>query len=234
MVSRNVVRKFCGYANIRSEILRMGYLSWPKVKPHSTVASNEKTQPDEKSREEQAKSSNEVGKDETVDNSLEQENKKLVEENKKLIEQIKEIDDKYKRALAENENVRQRMKRQIDEAKQYGIQGFCKDLLDVADVLSKATESVPKDALSKDNIHLVNLYQGLQMTEAQFQSVFRRHSLTQINPLGEKFDPNQHEAMFEQVVPGKEPGTVCIVTKIGYKLHGRTIRPATVGVVKAA
>ncbi|XP_067131984.1 grpE protein homolog 1, mitochondrial [Centruroides vittatus] len=125
------------------------------------------------------------------------------------------------------------MKKQIEDAKLFGIQKFCTDLLDVADVLSKATESVPKEALKEDNQHLLNLYQGLQMTEAQLQSVFRRHGLTQINPLGEKFDPNLHEAVFQHADPSKEPGTVFVVNKIGYKLMERTIRPASVGIVKA-
>lgn len=123
------------------------------------------------------------------------------------------------------------MRREISDAKQYGIQNFVKDLLEVADVLSKATESVPKEALSS-NSHLKSLFEGLQMTEAQLQSVFRRYGVTQINPIGEKFNPNHHEALFEQEDSSKEPGTIGTVTKIGYKLHDRIVRPAMVGVIK--
>ena len=126
------------------------------------------------------------------------------------------------------------MQRQVQDAKSFGIQGFCKDLLDVADVLERATTTVPAEALTDKNPHLKNLFEGLQMTEGQLQKVFRTHGLLKIDPLGEKFDPNYHEALFEQVVEGKEAGTVAVVTKIGYKLHERTIRPALVGVVKAA
>lgn len=82
----------------------------------------------------------------------------------------------------------------------FGIQGFCKDLLDVADVLNKATETVPKEEISDKNPHLKSLYEGLVMTEAQLQSVFKRHGLETVNPLNEKFNPNYHEALFQQVV----------------------------------
>lgn len=135
--------------------------------------------------------------------------------------------------MADNENVRNRMRREVNDAKQYGIQNFVKDLLEVADVLGKATESVPEDAL-ESNSHLKSLYQGLQMTEAQLLSVFKRYGIVQINPLGEKFNPNHHEALFEFQDPSKEPGTVGNVTKIGYKLHERVVRPAMVGVVKGS
>lgn len=158
--------------------------------------------------------------------------KKLREENSQLLERVKEIDDKFKRALAEGENTRVRMRRQVEEAKVFGIQGFCKDLLEVADVLDKALESVSDDQL-KSNSALKELFTGVKMTNDQLQSIFRRHGLIQLNPIGEKFDPNDHHAMFEAVVPGKEPGTVSVVTQIGYKLRDRTIRPAMVGVVKA-
>lgn len=155
----------------------------------------------------------------------------LKQENEKLTAKVVEIDDKFKRALAEGENTRVRMRRQVEEAKIYGIQSFCKDLLEVADVLEKAIETVPKEELSKNEI-LKNLFTGVEMTEKQLKSVFKRHGLTTINPIGEKFNPNEHHAMFEAEIEGKEPGTVGDVIKIGYRLHERTIRPAMVGVVK--
>lgn len=81
------------------------------------------------------------------------------------------LEDKYKRALAEGENIRVRLTKQINDAKLFGIQGFCKDLLDVADILGKATESVPKDEVTEKNPHLKSLYEGLIMTEAQLHKV---------------------------------------------------------------
>ncbi|XP_062986231.1 grpE protein homolog 1, mitochondrial [Elgaria multicarinata webbii] len=156
----------------------------------------------------------------------------LTKEKTKLEEQLQEITDKYKRALADVENLRQRTQKLVEEAKLYGIQNFCKDLLEVADVLEKATESVPKEELKDENPHLKNLYEGLAMTEVQIQKVFKKHGLMKLNPLGAKFDPYEHEALFHVPMEGKEPGIVALVSKVGYKLHGRTLRPALVGVAK--
>jgi len=156
---------------------------------------------------------------------------KLKEEKDSLLENVKELDDKYKRALAESENMRIRLAKQIEDAKVFGIQKFGKDLLEVADVLQTACGAVPQDEL-KQNSHLKNLFEGLKMTESQLQGVFRRHGLTQINPLGEKFDPNEHEAVFMTEDKSKEVNTVAVVSKLGYKLKDRVIRPALVGVVK--
>uniref|UniRef100_A0A8B9I1B4 GrpE protein homolog n=1 Tax=Anser brachyrhynchus TaxID=132585 RepID=A0A8B9I1B4_9AVES len=160
--------------------------------------------------------------------------KMLTEEKAKLEEQLKEVTDKYKRALADAENVRQRSQKLVEEAKLYGIQSFCKDLLEVADILEKATESVPKEEIKDENPHLKSLYEGLVMTEVQIQKVFKKHGLLRLNPVGAKFDPYEHEALFHAPMEGKEPGTIALVSKIGYKLHGRTLRPALVGVVKDA
>jgi len=147
------------------------------------------------------------------------------------------MQDKYKRSIAETENVRQRMLKQVQEAKLFGIQGFCKDLLEVADVLGKATDSIPADLLSGNGNDaavdaLRRLHEGLQLTETQLCAVFGRHGLVKIDPaFGEKFDPNFHEALFQQpITEGESPGTVAIVSKVGYKLHERTLRPALVGV----
>ncbi|XP_041476789.1 grpE protein homolog 1, mitochondrial-like [Lytechinus variegatus] len=172
--------------------------------------------------------------EETKLSELEQ---KLTEEKEKLTAQVADFTDKYKRALAETENVRMRFTKQLNDSKLYSISGFCKDLLEVADILGKATTSVPKDAVdgADANIHLKNLYEGLIMTESQLQKVFAKNKLEQINPVNdEKFDPNVHEALFEIPIPGKEPGTVAVVEKIGYRLHERTLRPALVGVTKAS
>ncbi|XP_012579508.1 PREDICTED: grpE protein homolog 1, mitochondrial [Condylura cristata] len=160
--------------------------------------------------------------------------KLLLEEKVKLEEQLKETMEKYKRALADTENLRQRSQKLVEEAKLYGIQAFCKDLLEVADILEKATESVPREEVRDDNPHLKSLYEGLVMTEVQIQKVFTKHGLLKLNPVGAKFDPYEHEALFHTPVEGKEPGTVALVNKVGYKLHGRTLRPALVGVVKEA
>ncbi|KRT82332.1 hypothetical protein AMK59_4103, partial [Oryctes borbonicus] len=131
---------------------------------------------------------------------------KLKKEISELSVKNSELLDKYKRALADGENLRVRLTKQISEAKIFGIQSFCKDLLDVADVLNKATESVPKQEINNNNPYLKSLYEGLVMTEAQLQTVFKRHGLEPVNPLNEKFNPNFHEALFQQDVEGKESG----------------------------
>ncbi|XP_067004592.2 grpE protein homolog, mitochondrial isoform X3 [Anabrus simplex] len=169
-----------------------------------------------------------------ADFNLKSEFEKLTAEVAALAEKNQELEDKYKRALAEGENMRRRLTKQIEDAKLFGIQGFCKDLLEVADILAKATESVPKEEIQDSNPHLKNLYEGLIMTEAQLKKVFQRHGLVPVNPIDEKFNPNLHEALFQQEVEGKEPGTVVVVSKVGYKLHERVIRPALVGVAKGS
>lgn len=123
------------------------------------------------------------------------------------------------------------MKKQVEETRLFGIQGFAKDLLEVADILEKATGSVPEEELVK-NSHLKTLYEGLVMTDQQLHKVFTRNGLQKLSPLDEKFDPNFHEALFEQEVPGKE-GMVILVNQVGYTLNARVLRPALVGVAKA-
>lgn len=159
----------------------------------------------------------------------------LVTEKTSLLEEktkeVADLKDKYMRSLAETENVRTRSQKLVSDAKQFGIQSFSKDLLEVADILEKATESVPKDELD-NNEHLKNLFEGLTMTNTQLQKVFGNHGLEKVDPVGEKFDPNFHEAIFMMPSPGKDAGTVAVVTKIGYRLNGRSLRAALVGVVQ--
>lgn len=128
--------------------------------------------------------------------------------------------------------MRKRLTKQIDDAKIFGIQSFCKDLLEVSDILGHATEAVPKEEISEKNPHLKSLFEGLTMTQAQLNQVFKRNGLVSVNPIDEKFNPNYHEALFQQEIPNKESNTVVVVSKIGYKLHERCIRPALVGVSK--
>ncbi|KAJ2938614.1 hypothetical protein O0L34_g11926 [Tuta absoluta] len=154
--------------------------------------------------------------------------------------QVNDLNDKYRRALAEGENTRRRMLKQVEDAKSFAIQSFCKDLLDVADTLAIAAESVPETELSEGGASaggeagaaLRQLHEGVRLTRTQLTQVFARHGLVAVSPLREKFDPNLHEALFQQEVEGAEPGTVVAVSKVGYKLHERCVRPALVGVAK--
>merc|ERR1712038_1309371 len=129
--------------------------------------------------------------------------------------------DKYRRSIAENDNMRKRLTKQIEDAKIFGIQGFCKDLLDVADVLTKAVEAGKAIESQPGNKDMI---EGLKLTQTQLLQVFGRHGLTQIDPVKgeEKFDPNLHEALFQIPAPNLDPNIVMDVQKIGYSLHGRT------------
>ncbi|RNA05610.1 hypothetical protein BpHYR1_034897 [Brachionus plicatilis] len=164
--------------------------------------------------------------------------KELEEKLTKSEQEKLELKDKFLRAMAETENTRVRMRKQIDDAKIFGIQGFCKDLLEVADILKLAIENTdPKkstDPLEKNIVERLNsMHQGLVMTESRLLKIFEKHGLVQIKPTsGEKFDPNLHEAIFQVPITNKESGTVAIVSKIGFKLHERVIRAAQVGVVQ--
>ncbi|KAG4070825.1 hypothetical protein HA402_011051 [Bradysia odoriphaga] len=150
----------------------------------------------------------------------------------KLKEKNDELLDKYKRSLADSENLRKRLTKQIDDAKVFGIQSFCKDLLEVADILGHATNAVPKDEVNDSNPHLKNLYEGLTMTQQSLLQVFKRHGLEVVNPINEKFNPNLHEALFQKQCENVDQDVVVEVTKVGYKLRERCIRPALVGVSK--
>lgn len=150
-----------------------------------------------------------------------------------LKQQAQDYEDRYKRALAEGENLRRRMMKQVEDAKSFAIQSFCKDLLDVADTLAVAAESVPECEVTENgSAALRSLHDGVRLTRAQLTQVFNRHGLVPVSPLKEKFDPNLHEALFEREVEGAESGTVVAVSKVGYKLHERCVRPALVGVAK--
>ncbi|XP_062940681.1 grpE protein homolog 1, mitochondrial-like [Cynocephalus volans] len=158
----------------------------------------------------------------------------LLEEKVKLEKQLKVTMEKYQRALADTENLRQRSQQLVEEAKLSVIQGFCKDLLEVADILEKATQCVSKEEIEDYNPHLKNLYEGLVMTQVHIQKVFTKLSLLEVNPVGAKFDPYEHEALFHMPDERKERGTVAVASKMGYKLQECTLRPALVWVVKEA
>ncbi|VDM63143.1 unnamed protein product [Angiostrongylus costaricensis] len=142
--------------------------------------------------------------------------------------------DKYRRSLAETENVRARGIKQVEEAKMFAIQGFCKDLLEVADILDLAVNSVKSEELESGGKTLTDLHNGIVMTKTVLLKVFKRHGLVALSPIGDKFDPNLHEAVFQVSEAKVEPGHIMHVAKVGYLLRERPIRPAQVGVVVAS
>ena len=136
------------------------------------------------------------------------------------------------RAMADNENLRKRTEREVAAAKKYGPLSFARDLLASIDNLEKAISLIPENKDKMDET-LKNILIGVDMTGREVASVLERHGISKINPDGEKFDYNLHQAMFEVPTNEVEPGTVVQVVQLGYLLHDRLIRPAMVGVSKA-
>lgn len=149
----------------------------------------------------------------------------------RLTADVAQLKDQLLRALAEAENARRRAQRDREEAARYAAAPLIKDLIEVADNLHRALEAVPAEAIEADE-DLKTLMTGVQMTERSMQSVFERHHIRRIDPMGEKLDPHAHEAMFEVPDPSKPAGTVVQVIRPGYRLHDRLLRAAQVGVAK--
>jgi molecular chaperone GrpE len=141
------------------------------------------------------------------------------------------LKDQALRALAETENIRRRSEREREDTAKYAISGFAKSLLDAADNLRRAIDAVPAGAVEEDAA-LKTLVDGVAATERQLLAAFERHGVTRIEPVGETFDPNFHQAMFELPGTGKPAGTVVQVMQPGYVLQGRLLRPAMVGVAR--
>ena len=145
--------------------------------------------------------------------------------------EIKELKDQLLRSLAESENLRKRTIKEIADAKKYSHIYFIRDLVSSVDNLQRALEAVPDDK-SQLSEPIKNLVIGLEIVEKEILNTFEKHSLKQINPLGEKFDYNLHQAMFEVPTNEKEPGYVVEVSQKGYILHDRLVKPAMVGISK--
>ncbi|KAK9378715.1 GrpE-domain-containing protein [Kockiozyma suomiensis] len=151
-----------------------------------------------------------------------------------------EFKDRLLRQVAEFRNLQETTKREIQSAKDFAISKFARDLLDSVDNLDRALATVPessqqasKEAEEATDRELIALFDGVKMTQQVLEQTLRRHGLTKIDPLGERFDPHQHEATFEIEQPDKEPGTVFFVQQAGFMLNNRVLRAAKVGVVKS-
>jgi molecular chaperone GrpE len=138
--------------------------------------------------------------------------------------------DRLLRALAETENVRRRAQREREDASKYAVTGFAKDLLSAADNLRRALESLPEAEVKDERTR--SLLAGVAATERELLSVFERYGIRRIDPKGEPFDHNFHQAIFEAERADQPSGTVVEVLQPGYVLHDRLLRPAMVGVAK--
>ena len=160
---------------------------------------------------------------------------------KEETEKGEDMKEKLVRTLADMENLRERTSRQVSEARQFAVQGLVKSLVDVADNLERAAGSVSIGDVDGSNeidldralSLLKSLREGVVLTDNILMKVLESQGVKRYDPLGNPFDPNLHNALFEVPDATKEPGTVALVIKKGYMLHDRAVRAAEVGVVAA-
>ena len=144
-----------------------------------------------------------------------------------IIAERDEYRDRFMRALADAENARKRADKDRRDAEQYGGSRLARDLLPVYDALSRALDSAGDDQRAA----AAALIEGVELTLRELKNVFAKHGITVITPkIGEKFDPQRHEAMFEAPVPGTIAGNIIQAMDNGFMLHDRLLRPAKVGV----
>src|SRR6201995_1442006 len=149
-----------------------------------------------------------------------------------LAKEAAESRDKMLRTLAEMENLRKRTSREVADARAYGISGFARDILDIADNLQRALDAVPADARAAADPMLKALIEGVELTERSLLNALEKNGVKKFDPAGEKFDPNFQQAMYEVPDPSVPPGTVVQVVKAGFMIGERVLRPALVGVSK--
>src|ERR1700674_2138457 len=143
-----------------------------------------------------------------------------------------ELKDRLLRTLAEMENLRRRTEREVADARVYGITGLARDLLGVADNLRRAVEALPPQSRQTADAGIKALIEGVELTERELLKIFEKNGIKKLEPQGEKFDPNMHQAMFEVPDPSAPNGVVVQVVQAGYKIGDRVLRPALVGVAK--
>ena len=143
-----------------------------------------------------------------------------------------ELKDQLLRALAETENMRRRSEREAANVRKYGHTPFARDLVGAIDNLARAVESAPENLETHDET-IKSLITGIKLSWTELQSVIEKHGIKRVEPHGEKFDYNLHQAMFEVPTFDQPSGIVLEVVQHGYVLHDRLLRPAMVGVSKA-
>ena len=146
--------------------------------------------------------------------------------------EVAEARDKLLRTLAEMENLRQRTRREVSDAKTYGITGFARDVLDIADNLQRALDAVPDEARAAADPGLKALIEGVELTERSLLNALEKNGVKKFDPMGQKFDPNFQQAMYEVPDPSVPSGTVVQVVQAGFMIGERVLRPAMVAVAK--
>jgi molecular chaperone GrpE len=149
------------------------------------------------------------------------------------LEAAADFKDKLLRALADMENLRKRTEREVADARSYAITGFARDVLQVADTMHRAFEHIGPELRESTDPSVRGLVEGLDLNEHELLKVLEKHGVKMFSPLGEKFDPNFHQAMYEVADGSAAPGTVAQVIQAGYLIGERMLRPALVAVAKA-
>lgn len=142
-----------------------------------------------------------------------------------------ELKDKLLRTMADMENLLRRTEREKADTAKYAISTFARDVLSIGDNLRRAIDAVPKEAIAGDPA-LKSLLDGVEVTERELLNMLERHGIRRIDPKGERFDPNFHQAMLEIENKGMDSGTVAEVVQPGYVIEDRVLRPAMVAVSK--
>jgi molecular chaperone GrpE len=150
---------------------------------------------------------------------------------RQLETELSELKDRSLRALADAENTRRRSQRELGDARKYAAGGIIKDLLNVSDNLQRALESCPPELREKDE-QVKNLVTGVEMVAKDLLNAFEKHGVRKIEPLGEPFNHDFHQAMYEVENTGKPNGTIVEMLQPGYVMHDRLLRPAMVAVAK--
>jgi len=151
--------------------------------------------------------------------------------------EVRDLKDRYLRSVADFRNLQDRTAREVKAARDFAIQKFAKDLVESVDNFDRALTMIPEEKLKSEvkSEHLqdlLNLHEGLRMTESILLQTLEKHGLQRFDPDGLVFNPNEHEATFMTPMPDKEHNTVFLTQQKGFKLNGRVLRPAKVGVVK--
>jgi len=149
-----------------------------------------------------------------------------------LAKELAEARDKTLRTLAEMENLRQRTRREVADSKVYGITGFARDVLDIADNMQRALDAVPAETRELADPMLKTLIEGVELTERSLLNALEKNGVKKFDPTGEKFNPNFQQAMYEVPDASVPAGTVVQVVQAGYMIGERILRPALVGVSK--
>ncbi|MGH6865372.1 MAG: nucleotide exchange factor GrpE [Methyloceanibacter sp.] len=148
-----------------------------------------------------------------------------------LLGENAEMRDRLLRTMADMENLRRRTEREKSDTARYAISNFARDVLTIADNLKRAVDHVPAEAAAQDPA-LKSFLEGVELTERELLNMLERHGVARIEPLGERFDPNSQQAMYEVERPDVPEGTVVDVMQSGYTIGDRVLRPALVAVAK--